>query len=340
MSRIQTYKKIITLILCFSLLAWIMIMYNDYSAMLPLFMFTTLLIMEGLPFFAGVSKVNVSIRVDQDIRQFNDKFRFDVCVSDKTFYPFKMTQMVIEIKRKYGNEIIRRKIEIPMNGKGKYHMGISEELQGCGYVTIEAKTIRIYDVLGIFSRKCKKKKSLVEVVILPAVHEMFIDLESVPYIEVDESDIFSKDKAGNDVSELFGIRPFMDGDSLNKVHWNLSARTNETMVREFSMPVESNIYVYIDLYKNADVEKALQDGISAAYELMAAESPFFMCWFDETELCMRRQQPKSFEEIDEIMCKILRLNLFDRNPMIDEILNRFSNESHIVFPVFRLPESY
>ena len=73
---------------------------------------------------------------------------------------------------------------------------------------------------------------------------------------------------------------------------------------------------------------------------MAAESPFFMCWFDETELCMRRQQPKSFEEIDEIMCKILRLNLFDRNPMIDEILNRFSNESHIVFPVFRLPESY
>lgn len=340
MSRIQTFKKFMMLILCFLLLAWIMIMYNDYSAMLPLFMFTALLIMEGLPFFAGASKVKVSMRLDQDIRQYNDKFRFDVCISDRTFYPFKMTRLDIEIKRKYGDEIIRRKIEIPMNGKGKYRMGISEELQGCGYVTVEAKTIRIYDVLGIFSRKYKKKKIPLEVVVLPAVREMFIDLETVPYIEADESDIFSKDRAGNDVSELFGIRPFMDGDSLNKVHWNLSARTGETMVREFSMPVESNLYVYIDLYKNGDVEKALQDGISAAYELMAAESPFFMCWFDGAELCMRRQQPKSFEEVDEIMCKILRLNLFERSPLTDEILNRFSNESHIVFPVFRLPESY
>ncbi len=340
MSIIQTFKKIISLILCFALLAWIMIMYNDYSAMLPLFMFTTLLIMEGLPFFACVSKVNVSIRVDQDIRQYNEKFRFDVCVSDKTFYPFKMTRMAIEVKCKYGNEILRRNIEIPMNGKGKHRLGISVELQGCGYVTVEPKVIRIYDVLGIFSRKYKKKKTPVEVVVLPAVHEVFIDLEEVPYIEADESDIFSKDKAGNDTSELFGIRPFMDGDSLNKVHWNLSARTNETMVREFSMPVETNIYVYIDLYKNTDVEKALQDGMSAAYELMATEIPFFMCWFDGSELCMRRKQPKSFEEIDEIMCKILRLNLFERNPVTDEILDRFSNESHIVFPVFRLPESY
>lgn len=340
MSRIQTFKKTIILILCFSLLTWIMIMYNDYSAMLPILMFTMLLIMEGIPFLAGASKVKVSIRINQDMQKYNKKFQFDVFISDKTIYPFKMTRMIIEIKRKYGDEIIRRNVEIPMSGRGKHSMSISVDCLGCGYVTIEAKTIRIYDALGIFSRKYKKKKAPVEVVILPAVREMFIDLEEVPYIEVDESDVFAKDRAGNDMSELFGIRPFMDGDSLNKVHWNLSARTNETMVREFSMPVESNIYVYMDLYRNADIEKALQDGISAAYELMATEIPFFMCWFDESELCMRRQQPKDFEEIDEIMCKILRLNLFDRNPGVDEILNQFSNESHVVFPIFKLPESY
>lgn len=340
MSKIQSIKKNLFLILCISLLIWTMIMYNDYSAMLPFFMFIMILMMEGLLFLAGVSRKKVFIKIHKDMQQSSDSFCFEVCVSGKSIYPFKMTRLDIEINRKYKNDIISRNVEIPMNGKGEQSFSVSVDKPGCGYIAIKAKSVRIYDALGIFSKKYKKVNPPVEVVLLPPVREMFIDLEQVPYVEADESEVFAKDRRGDDSSELFEVRQFIDGDSLNKVHWKLTARTDDTMVREFSMPMESNVYVYIDLYRNSDIDQALQNGMSAAYELMAAEIPFFMCWFDEMDMCMRRQQPKNYEEIDEVMCRILRLNLFDRNAAIDEILNQFSNEAHVVYPIFQLPESF
>lgn len=340
MSRIQTIRKCIFYFLLFTVMMWIMIMYRDYSAMLPFYMFLMVFAVEGIPFFIVVAKaVKVSIRVEQDMQQYSGRFEFHVRVSNKSIYPFKMVHMKIKINRKYGNEAIYRNIEIPLNGKQKQNISVSANRIGCGYILIEAESVYIYDTLGVFGRKYRRTMNPVEVVLLPTAQEMFIDLEQVPYIEVDESDVFSKDRAGEDTSETFGIREFVDGDSLNKIHWKLSARMNNTMVREFSMPVETNVYVYVDLCRASDIDAALQNGISAAYALMGEETPFFMCWFDESDMCMRRQRPKSFEEIDDIMCRVMRLNLFDRNPATDEILNRFSNESHVVYPVFQLPAS-
>ncbi len=340
MSKIQTIRKFIFYFLLFAAMIWIMIMYRDYSAMLPFYMFIMIFAIEGIPFFIFVIRgVKVSIRVERDMQQYSGRFEFHVRVSNKSIYPFKMVHMKIKINRKYGNEAIYRNIEIPLNGKQKQDIIVSANRIGCGYIEIKAESVYIYDILGVFGRKYRKLIHPVEVVLLPTAQEMFIDLEQVPYIEVDESDVFSKDRAGDDTSETFGIREFVDGDSLNKIHWKLSARMNDTMVREFSMPVETNVYVYVDLYQEADIDAALQNSISAAYALMGEEVPFFMCWFDETDMCMRRQLPKSFEEIDDIMCRVMRLNLFYKNPATDEILNRFSNEFHVVYPVFKLPAS-
>ena len=40
---------------------------------------------------------------------------------------------------------------------------------------------------------------------------------------------------GYDPSELFDVREFQNGDRLQSVHWKLSARTDELMVKELSL---------------------------------------------------------------------------------------------------------
>lgn len=337
MSKIQSIKKVLFLIISFIFLFWLMIMFYDYSAALPFFMLFLILMMEGIPFLIATYRVKYFLKIDQKKHHYKGKLLFNLCVSKKGFYPFKMVRFKTVIQTRYGNKTINQNIKISMSGNRRQITEVSIDQIGCGYVTLEIKEAYIYDALGFFGKKRRKLQAPIEIVIMPVVQEVFIDLEHIPYVEVDESDIFSQDKPGNDPSELFGVRSFADGDSLNKISWKLSAKMNETMVREFSMPVESNVYVYVDLYEKADIDIALQDAISAANALMEMESPFFICWFDNEEMCMRRKQPKDYDEIDEIICIVMRVARFKKDYLINEILNKFRNESHVIYPVFRIP---
>ena len=261
MSKIQSIKKVLFLIISFIFLFWLMIMFYDYSAALPFFMLFLILMMEGIPFLIATYRVKYFLKIDQKKHHYKGKLLFNLCVSKKGFYPFKMVRFKTVIQTRYGNKTINQNIKISMSGNRRQITEVSIDQIGCGYVTLEIKEAYIYDALGFFGKKRRKLQAPIEIVIMPVVQEVFIDLEHIPYVEVDESDIFSQDKPGNDPSELFGVRSFADGDSLNKISWKLSAKMNETMVREFSMPVESNVYVYVDLYEKADIDISLQDAI-------------------------------------------------------------------------------
>ena len=49
-----------------------------------------------------------------------------------------------------------------------------------------------------------------------------------------ENDSYSREKEGDDPSEVFDIRPMRPGDRMQQVHWKLTARTGEMMVKVFS----------------------------------------------------------------------------------------------------------
>lgn len=64
---------------------------------------------------------------------------------------------------------------------------------------------------------------------------------------IGEADKFSKAKAGDDPSEIFNIREYTEGDKLNKIHWKLTSKTDKCLVKEYSLPVSDNIFIYLDL---------------------------------------------------------------------------------------------
>ncbi len=50
-----------------------------------------------------------------------------------------------------------------------------------------------------------------------------------------------------------GVRDYMPGDSLNRIHWPTTARTNRLMTKEFELDPTSDIWIYLDLFRETEV---------------------------------------------------------------------------------------
>lgn len=53
-------------------------------------------------------------------------------------------------------------------------------------------------------------------------------------------------------SNVAGVREYMHGDSLNRIHWPTSARARRLMTKEFELDPTADIWLYLDLFQGAE----------------------------------------------------------------------------------------
>lgn len=117
-----------------------------------------------------------------------------------------------------------------------------------GRVSVYFRTIKLYDLFGIFSLtvKCSKfAESLVSPVLYDGV-SMRVDSNK-------NNSVFGETvlpQKGNDVSEVFNVRDYAAGDSLNRVHWKLSGKFGALKSKEFGCTDENKILILVDMSRN------------------------------------------------------------------------------------------
>jgi len=115
-----------------------------------------------------------------------------------------------------------------------------------------------------------------------------------------------------------GIREYLPGDPLNRVHWQKSARMNKLMVKEFDEDTQSNVWIFLDA----------QDG---PHRQILDDSKFGM--EDHISFFSRKmhyQLPKdSFEYAISIAASIAHFYII-KNKSVGLVCN--SNQTLIVFP--------
>jgi uncharacterized protein (DUF58 family) len=55
-----------------------------------------------------------------------------------------------------------------------------------------------------------------------------------------------------------GVREYLPGDSLNRIHWPTTARLHRLMTKEFELDPTSDIWIYLDLFAGAEVDMPWQ----------------------------------------------------------------------------------
>ena len=136
------------------------------------------------------------------------------------------------------------------NAKAKQEtiLPVACEVSAAGSYRIALKAIRIYDGLGFFYIK-KRVKQETELCVLPEPVQLNVTVGQASRHFIGESDVYDENQGGDDPSEVFQIREFRAGDKIQSIHWKLSAKADEWMVKENSQPLGCPVVLFADMTK-------------------------------------------------------------------------------------------
>ncbi len=126
--------------------------------------------------------------------------------------------------------------------KKTYEFHVEESFAGC--LELSVSEIRMSDPVGIFQRTEKAdihRRSY----IFPAISEVPVSKDALLSYDM-ESFKYSAVRPGADLSEVFDIREYRQGDNIKGIHWKLSGKEGELMVKVPSLPVENSLMIILD----------------------------------------------------------------------------------------------
>lgn len=143
----------------------------------------------------------------------------------------------------------------------------------CRCVEARVKRLRIYDYLGLFWLPLRKSLPTRTVILpRPTPIRPKPDLSNLQHRSY-------RPKNGG-FAEVHEIRPFREGDNLRDVHWKLSAKVDDLMLREAMQPEDSLVLIALTLCQEpAENDGALGRLVWLGERLLEEEIPFSIRFF-------------------------------------------------------------
>lgn len=261
------------------------VLYKDILALL------LLCIVAAVPFVAlitallkkkfvnvGTDKVNAAVQCDNSAK-------VPIKIKNRFILPIERIVLNMTCENSFLNVRSDCKTRFSASPFGCEQADINISSEHIGKMNVTLKNAVVSDALNLF-RFRKKLNSTSTVAFLPQLYPITVKLRSNMYMSGD-ADTYSKTKPGDDPSEVFDIREYKDGDKLNRIHWKLTVKQGNYMVREFSLPLNENILLYADLtvdnLKSPDydlVDREFSELFSTAFALITQKKQFLIGWYD------------------------------------------------------------
>lgn len=221
--------KILFLLLIIVCSAFYILYIWDFSLVL-LVVIISVPVMMFLMLFITKKMTSVSFAVKDKNSAKNEPFDIQLCVKNRSIFPIGKAEALIEYYNIFNNQINAIELHFPIQPRNTQNLTFQLSSKFCGVINIRSAYITIYDPLRIFKFRIGKNISE-NIVILPEGHDIGAALSSNDRIN-DESPIYSDSKPGDDPSEVFDLRDYCPGDKLNRIHWKISSKREDFVVKE------------------------------------------------------------------------------------------------------------
>lgn len=231
-----------------------------YGGKVPNMFFYTVLVLPIVSFtymLIGYFMLKYEQSLDNDLIFKGDKVTLTVNITNRSF--FILPYISISFLNDKGGVIQKHKINnISLQPFSKREISIDYIYKYRGDFKLGVSTIEVQDFLGIFKVILKNKTPL-----YITVYPQIIDIDEFYLSSGYLSDNASSVGGGKeDISTIEEINKYNYGDSLRKIHWKLTAKTNELMIREYEKVGSRSAILILDLQSdNFEVEKnaAIED---------------------------------------------------------------------------------
>lgn len=234
-------------------------------AAVPLLLFISMLISKKL--------IRSQFYVKNNSVAKNEIFDVQLSVQNKSFIPIGKAEAVIEYYNIINKQINNFVLSFPIQPLNSQRITFQLSSKFSGILIIRLAYIKIYDPLRIFNFKICKNISE-KTAVLPEGHEINAFLNQTSRFD-DESSVYSEYRPGDDPSEVFDLRDYSQGDKLNRIHWKLSSKKDEFIVKDYSLPIDSPAMIFVNLSCKDNSEYSLPV-FDTLLEVLVSLSQFYI----------------------------------------------------------------
>lgn len=194
-----------------------------------------LLALLSLP---AMTSLRISCRVPERVN-FGDKAEIVIKFSNRRLLPVRYCSFSINIVNLFTGEHYNFPLRYSLLDDSESMLTLPTSSSGTLLCSLEDEQLSSY--LGLLRLRPKRQwQAKCTIMPKPKAPESMASLESLPPVSQN-----FRPKPGGGYSEEHELRQYRPGDNINSIHWKLSSKTDELIVREPLEPIESSTVVLL-----------------------------------------------------------------------------------------------
>ncbi len=299
-------KRIINIITYILIVAFIGGLFLVFQSFPFLYILIFLLLFPFISVFISkyvVNRLDISVDCVKEDIDVNQEFYIIFKINNKTIIPIVDANIYCSYSNMFYDYKENLEISIPVYSKGEQIVKLPVKSDYCGVIDVHIDNVTVWDMLHIWYATCNVSVNN-NIILYPVLREG-VEVDGNVYVTGND-DTEESHKKGNDFAEISDIREYIPGDSLKDIHWKLSSKKEELMVKEHITMSSKQIAVLVEVYN--DKEYVLDNIVDVAYSvcthLITHNMPFTLYWWSDN--------------IKEMKEKII-LNIYDVEDSFKEI---------------------
>ena len=151
---------------------------------------------------------------------------------------YRLINFKLKFKNLLTGEESIQNIKTSLFSKNKCEFDFDLESKLCGTINISCESLKLYDFFGLTYKTLTLEKSF-KTTVLPVIFPVKINIKAIGD-SISENFSYSE-KVGQDLSEVYNFREYVNGDSLRQIQWKLSQKHRNLIVKEGSQPTSQSV---------------------------------------------------------------------------------------------------
>ncbi|MCX7748993.1 MAG: DUF58 domain-containing protein [Clostridia bacterium] len=211
-------------------------------------------------------------------------------------------------------------LELECKYRGSYEIGV--------------KSFEIDDFLGIFKLKYNLNETKY-VTVYPRI--IYLDRFKLQTNFSSETQSITNGRF-EDTTMISDIRKYTYGDSLKKIHWKLSAKMNDFLVKNHEGSTETSTVILLDLKKNPFTveentiieDKLIESAVAIIYYCLSNWIPIHLVYYKDQIVDIEAKNPLCFDDIYKTLSKIMFIEKIDVKDLLNVYLKDFFKKTNIL----------
>ena len=204
-------------------------------------------------------------------------------VKNKSVFAIAKSRYEVETRNKFLSDSCVHKMYGDILLPGKNEMAFDMVVEEPGNYEVELKNLYLYNMTGTYCIKKRVRRSA-HFQANPRFTEIGVSITEATRNFYGEGDTYKDLRPGCDPSETFRIREFRNGDKIQKIHWKLSVKQDDLVIKEDSEPASAPVILFLNYTvpqkkKENHVEAYLGVLGSLSFSLLDKKCYHYVSWY-------------------------------------------------------------